>query len=80
MNGNIFKEKTYSANTKEKAYSVNAIRQNHHEAYNPWTEEQDKELNVMLDTKVSVKEIASHFGRTKGAIKSRIRKLREKDD
>lgn len=71
MNGNFFKEKTYS---------VNAVRQNYHEAYQPWTEEQDKELNIMLDTKATVKEIASHFGRTKGAIKSRIRKLREKDD
>lgn len=79
MNGNIFKEKAYSANTKEKAYAVNAMRQNYHEAYQPWTEEQDKKLNVMLDTKATVNDIASHFGRTKGAIKSRIRKLREKD-
>ncbi|MEJ7681694.1 MAG: 3'-5' exonuclease [Segetibacter sp.] len=76
MNGNIFKERAYPVNTKEKTYSVNAIRQNFHEAYQPWTEEQDKELNVMLDTNATVNEIATHFGRTKGAIKSRIKKLR----
>ncbi len=70
INGSVF---------KEKAYSVNAIQQHYREAYQPWTEEQDKELNVMLDTKATVNEMATHFGRTKGAIKSRIKKLHDKD-
>lgn len=79
MKGNMLKEKAHSVNAKEKAYSVNAVRQNYQEAYQPWTEEQDRVLNTMIDSEATVSEIASHFGRTKGAIKSRIKKLRGKD-
>jgi len=65
--------------SKEKTYSFDEVRQNYRDAYLPWTEEQDNELNTMMDTEATVNEIALHFGRTKGAIKSRIRKLRELD-
>ena len=44
-------------------------------AYQPWTEELDKELMRMIDEGVNPRDIAKHLGRSKGAIHSRIRKL-----
>jgi len=61
--------------TANKAYDVAAIRQEHRETYAPWTEKMDKELKVFFKNDVSLKDIAKHFGRTKGAVVSRIKKL-----
>jgi superfamily I DNA/RNA helicase len=61
--------------TKDKAYSVDAIREKHKDAYKPWTKEQDDELEIMYCEGISVKDLAKHFGRTRGAISSRIKKL-----
>jgi hypothetical protein len=44
-------------------------------AYQPWTREQDKELEEMFDNGQSYQEMANHFERTKGAIMSRLRKI-----
>lgn len=44
-------------------------------AYQPWTREQDKELEEMFDNGQSYQEMATHFERTKGAIMSRLRKI-----
>ena len=57
----------------EKAYSQ--IREKHSHAYMPWTTELDDELTVMYCEGVNVRDMAKHFGRTKGAIRSRINKL-----
>ncbi len=65
-------------NTKgkeEKAYSLEKIREEHNEAYKPWTTELDDELTVMYCEGVNVRDMALHFNRTKGAIRSRIKKL-----
>jgi F-box protein, helicase, 18 len=62
-------------NTKEKAYSVDEIRNRHSGAYKPWTPELDKELTTMFCEGINTKDMAKHFGRTKGAILSRIKKL-----
>ena len=62
-------------NVAEKAYSVQEIRTKHSSAYKPWTEELDDELTVLYCEGVNVKDLAKHFGRTKGAIRSRIKKL-----
>jgi F-box protein, helicase, 18 len=59
----------------EKAYSVEEVRTKHKEAYRPWTPELDDELTVMYCEGISVKDMAKHFRRTKGAILSRIKKL-----
>jgi F-box protein 18 (helicase) len=59
----------------EKAYSVEEVRINHKDAYKPWTPELDNELTVMFCEGVNVKDMAKHFGRTRGAITSRIKKL-----
>jgi DNA-directed RNA polymerase specialized sigma24 family protein len=66
---NTVKERT------EKAYSVDEIRINHQDAYKPWTQELDDELTVMYCEGVNVRDLAKHFGRSKGAIRSRIKKL-----
>ncbi|HLC82577.1 MAG TPA: UvrD-helicase domain-containing protein [Bacteroidia bacterium] len=60
---------------KEKAYSVAAFREKHKDAYKPWTIEFDEELTKMYCEGINVKDLSKHFGRTKGAIYSRIKKL-----
>ena len=60
---------------KEKAYSVEEIRTRHQDAYKPWTPELDKELTMMYCEGINNRDMAKHFGRTKGAISSRIKKL-----
>jgi hypothetical protein len=59
----------------EKTYTIVEKRQSHKEAYQPWNLELDKELVAMADTGASVGEMAEHFGRTKGAVYSRLKKL-----
>lgn len=62
-------------NDIEKSYSVEEVRTRHKDAYKPWTQGLDDELTVMYCEGVNIKDMAKHFGRTKGAIRSRIRKL-----
>lgn len=71
----IEKTKEKSTNSKEKAYSVEKIREKHNRAYRPWTTELDDELTVMYCEGINVRDMSKHFGRTKGAIRSRIKKL-----
>lgn len=62
-------------NEKERAYIVENIRARHKGAYKPWTQELDEELTIMYCEGANIKDIAKHFGRTQGAIQSRIKKL-----
>jgi len=62
-----------------KSYTVEDVRKKHADAYMPWTIKLDDELTVMYCEGISVKDMAKHFGRTKGAIDSRIKKLELKD-
>lgn len=66
---------TSESNIKEKTYSVEGIREKHRDAYKPWTKELDDELENMYCEGVNVRDMAKHFGRTTGAIRSRIEKL-----
>ncbi|TAF31444.1 MAG: DNA helicase [Cytophagales bacterium] len=68
------KSKTQDS-TKEKAYDVESIRNTHNGAYRAWTTDLDDELTIMFYKGASINEMANHFGRTKGAIISRIKKL-----
>lgn len=61
--------------TDEKAYTVEEVRARHKNAYQPWTTEADDELTVMYCEGAKVKDMAMHFGRTRGAIRSRIKAL-----
>lgn len=62
-------------NKNEKSYSVDEVRAKHREAYKPWSAELDDELTLMYCEKIELSEMAKYFGRTKGAIISRIKKL-----
>lgn len=70
----IAKEKA-GAKGIDKAYSVDEVRTRHKDAYKPWTQELDDELTVMYCEGINTRDLAKHFGRTKGAIRSRIKKL-----
>ena len=70
---------TSSTIKKEKAYSVEGARLINIAAYKPWTQELDEELTEMFCENVSIEIMAKHFGRTVGAIKSRIEKLELED-
>ena len=59
----------------ERAYSADEVRMEYQQAYQPWTPERDAELRMMYEEGVNTKDLAKHFGRTKGAIRSRIKKL-----
>jgi F-box protein, helicase, 18 len=59
----------------KEAYSVDKTREKYPDAYKPWTTELDDELTVMYCEGVTIRDMAKHFGRSKGAIRSRIKKL-----
>lgn len=61
--------------TKEKNYNIADRRESFKDAYKPWTTDLDEELTMMYYDAVNIKDIAKHFGRTKGAIESRLIKL-----
>lgn len=61
--------------TKGQSYTFETIREKHKDAYKPWSKEQDDELEIMYCEGISTKDLAKHFGRTRGAITSRIKKL-----
>ncbi|MFA4852620.1 MAG: UvrD-helicase domain-containing protein [Bacteroidales bacterium] len=58
-----------------KAYLLEEIRKKQKNAYKPWSPALDDELTIMYCEGVNVKDMAKHFGRTKGAIRARIEKL-----
>lgn len=60
---------------KEKAYTVAKQREISRDAYKPWTSDQDEELRYLYESDNPISAIADHFGRTKGAIISRLKKL-----
>lgn len=59
----------------ENSFSVEKIRKKHRAAYKPWTPQLDDELAEMHSEGIAVTELSKHFGRTRGAILSRIKKL-----
>jgi hypothetical protein len=67
--------KAYKKLIGEPVYSVYAARQEHPNAYDPWTEEMDAELSRLWSDGTSVADIADHFGRKNSAIITRIKKL-----
>ncbi|NDP20418.1 MAG: ATP-dependent helicase [Paludibacter sp.] len=71
--------KNSSGYDSDKSYLLEEIRLKHTEAYMPWTIAQDDELSTMYCEGVNVKDMAKHFGRSRGAINSRIKKLELKE-
>ena len=67
--------KAYKQLTGTPTYSVYTCRQEYPNAYNPWSEEDDKALAWMCCHGATIEGLAAHFGRKPGGIKSRIKKL-----
>ena len=67
--------KDYKQLMGEPTYSVYACRQEHPNAYDPWSEEDDRLLVEMWHDGVALDDLAVHFGRKRGAIISRMKKL-----
>ncbi|MDR0515962.1 MAG: hypothetical protein LBH25_02850 [Fibromonadaceae bacterium] len=53
----------------------NATEKSYSDAYKSWIEELDEELAGMYEEGINIRDLAKHFGRTGGAIRSRIKKL-----
>ena len=67
--------KAYKKLIGEPVYSIYAARQEHPNAYDPWTDEMDAELTRLWAEGTSVSDIADHFGRKNSAIITRLKKL-----
>jgi (p)ppGpp synthase/HD superfamily hydrolase len=67
--------KAYKKLIGEPVYSVYACRQEHPNAFDPWTEEADLELRQLWKEGKCVADIADHFGRKQSAIIVRLKKL-----
>lgn len=76
-NDNELKKKLYEFRKKEgaKSYSSKEARKDCTDAYKPWTKQDDEHLVKLVNSNISIKEIANVFGRTKGAILSRFNKI-----
>ncbi len=61
--------------SKEKSYSVEKIRKEHFHAYKKWTKQEENTLTKHYKEGKRVKDIAKLLGRTKGSIRSRLKKL-----
>ena len=59
----------------KKAYSLSDKRIDNTNAYLPWSDEDDKKLEVFYCEGKAITELMKMFGRNKGAIESRIKKL-----
>lgn len=68
--------KAYRQLIGEPLYSVDACRREFPNAYTPWSKQDDKELIESLLDGATVDELAVKFQRKKGAILSRIKKLK----
>lgn len=66
--------------SKQKTMSFEERRKEFKDAYRPWTTELDAELLKMYEEGSSPSDVAKHFGRTMGAISSRIRQLQQRQD
>ncbi len=67
--------KAYKQLMGEPTYSVEATRQEYPNAYDPWTDVDDARLVEWWHDGVSLDELAERFGRKRGAIISRMKKL-----
>ncbi|SER39013.1 GIY-YIG nuclease family protein [Neolewinella agarilytica] len=68
------------ADKPQKAYSISEIRNTHQNAYRPWNEEEERKIIELSNQGKTAKEIREIVGRNKGAISSRLRKIRERSE
>ena len=63
-----------------KTNKTNEVQVKYKSSYQPWTKEMDLELAELFYSGANINEIQKHFGRTKGAIQARMRKIIEVED
>jgi len=68
-------EKLTDPNDDNKRYTLEDIREQHPQAYRPWSTEDDENLEALFCEGKTVKELANIFEPKEGAITSRIKKL-----
>lgn len=80
----LFNASTFDASTfarkkdiRGKAYTIEDKREQHPNAYKPWTSADDEQLIAYCKEGKDTKELSSLLKRNEGAIRSRIRKLTE---
>jgi hypothetical protein len=61
--------------SRDRAYSVDAIRQEHPNAYQAWTEDEEQLLTRLHEQGLTVRQIGKILGRQDGGIKSRLKRL-----
>jgi F-box protein, helicase, 18 len=69
------KKKLITKAAPVRANTIIRNREINKDAYKPWTPDQDDELKDFYDNGTSITKMAAHFGRTKGAVISRLKKL-----
>ena len=67
--------KAYKMLRGEPIYSITACKQEHPNAFKPWTQEEDTELTQLWMQGMNNEELGRHFGRKPSAIAVRMRKL-----
>ena len=60
---------------KEKTYKDSPKRASYRDSYSSWTPELDKQLKQLYELETPISVIADQFGRTKGAIIARLKRL-----
>ncbi len=60
---------------KQKKYNVESIQESNKDAYRPWSDSDDALLKKLFSSSDTIGEIAKQFGRTKGTIFARVKKL-----
>src|SRR5690606_8022642 len=68
-------EKLADPECAKESYTLDDIREQHPQAYRPWSTEDDENLEALFCEGKTVKELANIFERKEGAITSRIKKL-----
>jgi len=68
-------EKLTDPESGKESYTLDDIREQHPQAYLPWSTEDDEKLEALFCEGKTVKELANIFQRKAGAISSRIKKL-----
>ncbi len=71
----LAKTKKLDKTKTPKAYAVDEIRTRHRNAYRPWNDSDDRDLEKRFAVGEDVKIIARNLGRQPGAIRSRLVKL-----
>lgn len=59
----------------EKKYTLEEKRTDHGNAYLPWSEDDDRQIRLLYEEGKNINQLSELFKRTKGSIKSRLKKL-----